>query len=230
MIPIKKIETLKNKIIKECDGCRGNGCISCTIKITKMQSWADAGVPIIFWDMNMDNFYGDKDFLEFYKNYIFDLNKTYIDGKSVIIHGNKGTGKTLVSSQILKIVLSKKYSALFTTLDDMISSISNKQSVAEYKYKIMNTDFIVIDEFDSRFVSDTLASQNFIGSIFESTIRYRLQNKMPTIICTNNSLDEFNNIFEKTLFSKTLQSLFNMYASHIIVTGIDFRMKDNNER
>lgn len=65
----------------------------------------------------------------------------------------------------------------------MTSSNTDKKECA--RNQLTTTDVLVIDEFDSRFFGSDNASDLY-GRLFEPTLRSRLQNKLPTILCSNN--------------------------------------------
>lgn len=139
----------------------------------------------------MGEFTGDKALLQSYNSYTRDVEVAYDLGMSVCYAGNHGRGKTMTSTCILKKVIETGlYSTLYVNLTDIISVLSSSdvssQSKSEAKRVLHNSDFLVIDEFDSRFMGSDNAVDLF-GRTLEPIVRGRIQNKLPTILCTNNT-------------------------------------------
>ena len=44
-----KVERICAKLQKECGDCGGDGCIKCARTISRIQKYADAGIPDNYW-------------------------------------------------------------------------------------------------------------------------------------------------------------------------------------
>jgi hypothetical protein len=89
----------------------------------------------------------------------------------------------------------------------------------------LNTiDFLVLDEFDNRFMSTENAVELY-GRTLESVFRTRSQNKLPTIMCTNSP--NISEIFSGPL-KDSLNSLMSAYLKVLPIFGEDFRKKEIN--
>jgi len=84
--------------------------------------------------------------------------------------------------------------------------------------ELLMVDFLVIDEFDPRFMP-TASSSDLFGRIMEDVFRCRAQNKLPIFMCTNSP--NIAGSFEGSI-GLSLSSLMN-YVSMIPVLGKDFR-------
>lgn len=130
-------------------------------------------------------------------------------------------GKTYVSANILKKATQKGYSGLYTTLTDCVNILTISPNDEKYNARkvLLSVDILVIDEFDSRFMS-TEASSDLFGRTLENIFRTRTQNRIPTILCTNspNIIDTFSGPIKKSL-----ESLINGYVETISIFGKDFR-------
>jgi DNA replication protein DnaC len=82
----------------------------------------------------------------------------------------------------------------------------------------MMVDFLVIDEFDPRHMTEG-ASSDLFGRQMEDIFRRRSENKLPLFMCTNspNVIDSFAGPIKQSIDS--LMS----YATVIPVLGKDFR-------
>lgn len=195
------------------------------VKLIAINRYAESNIPVEYWTLKMDrDFYGDPRLLEKYNEYITDLKKSYITGSSVCFAGSHGLGKTMTVTCILKKAAQKGYSCLYTTLSDIVSvltaNISGEDKFLARKELVM-VDFLVIDEFDSRFMPSENAADLYARSL-ESIFRTRSQNKQPTLMCTNspNVVESFNGPLKASV-----DSLMKGYLKVFPVLGEDFRKK-----
>ncbi|SRR6266404_4271178 len=178
----------------------------------------DANIPIMYWKLQMSKFNGDQILVNYYNSLTLDLKQTYQSGKTLCFAGSFGRGKTLTVTNILKRVVEKGYSGLYVTLNDIISVIYSNDAYAARK-ELLTVDFLVIDEFDSRHMSNTTTSIDFFARTIEDIFRTRSQNNLPLYLCTNspNPLEAF-----KGSLKESITSLWN-YVEMVPVTGKDFR-------
>ena len=152
-----------------------------------------SGVPLRFRDRTFQNYQAD-DFmrqkalsiLERYALNFEDVSKT---GRSLILSGKTGTGKTHLATALANHLLKLGKTPLYITLYDLISSIkqtwgygSNKsesQVIAAYA----QCDLLIIDEIGAQFKSD--AEKLILFDI----INKRYERLQPTIIISNYPLD-----------------------------------------
>jgi DNA replication protein DnaC len=133
------------------------------------------------------------------------------------------THNTMTVSCILKKSCQKGYSCLYSTLGDIVHVVT--QALGEDKYlarrELALVDFLVIDEFDSRFMPSENAADLYARSL-ESVFRTRSQNKLPTLMCTNspNIVESFNGPLKQSI-----DSLIKGYLNIYPVFGEDFRKK-----
>ena len=221
----KKYFYYKNKIIKTCNICKDLGQISCDrcMLLEKVYSrYKSANIPFDFWDKTMaTSFCGDINLKNIYDEITTDIDDYFNKGQSYIFLGMHGCGKTFISSMILKKIVEKGYDALYTTLSDIIgtttcSDYSERRAASR---ELQMIDFLVIDEFDPRFFSSD-ASAELFGRIAETVIRIRFQNKLPTILVTNNP--DPAKAFGEAL-GASINSLIGGYCKKVFITGADKR-------
>lgn len=192
-------------------------------KITAINRYADSNIPVEYWNLKMErDFKGDPNLLKKYQEYIQEIKKSYINGVSICLAGNNGVGKTFFSVSILKAASLKGYSCLYINLSDIISVLINSNEDKHLARKELNTiDFLVIDEFDSRFIPSENAADLYARNL-EMIFRTRSQNKLPTIMCTNspNIIESFHGSLKISL-----DSLMKGYLQIFPVFGEDFRKK-----
>lgn len=218
-VPKKKLQQIIDQI--------NNGPDDSSTKIVKViaiNRYAESNIPVEYWFLKMEkDFHGDNRLLLKYNEYIKDLDKSYTEGSSICLAGNHGTGKTLTTNCILKKASQKGFSCLYTTLSDIVNILI--QASGEDKYlsrkELMLVDFLVIDEFDSRFIGSDNAADLYARSL-ESIFRTRSQNKLPTLMCTNspNVIESFNGPLKASI-----DSLMKGYLKIFPVFGDDYRKK-----
>ena len=168
--------------------------------------------------MNKD-FLGDPILMVKYQEVTKDLKQTYKSGTALCFAGSHGVGKSTVVTNILKRAVEKGFSALYVTLNDVITAlISSPETKAEARNKFLTVDFLVIDEFDPRYRGSDNQSDLF-GRVLEDIIRIRAENSLPIFMCTN-ALDVADSF--KGPLKISLKSLMN-YVTQISVLGADLR-------
>ena len=233
MIPKSKIFILKNKIIEECDTCKSlkrASCEKCNILSKLNDRYVDANIPVSLFDKTMNDFDGDEGLLSMYLLITKDLKKSFMEGTSYFFRGLHGVGKTMVSVMILKKVVEKGMSGLYTTLGDVVQVMvhGDRDSRMNGSRELKMVDWLVIDEFDSRFMGSDSSAELF-GRILEGIIRIRFHNMLPTILITN-SMNPTKTLGDKTLGDKLDASISSLISGHCVdvpVAGADYRKKGN---
>jgi DNA replication protein DnaC len=225
-VPNKKVQDLLQSIITKCSTCAGSTlssgglCPNCSTISKAFNRYADANIPLRYWTLEMNkHFQGDDILKEKYAELTADLKRTYRDGKNVCFAGSFGLGKTMVCTNILKRAVEKGFSGLYVTLLDIISAITSNERYAA-RSDLLSVDFLVIDEFDPRYMS-TDSSSDFFGRIIDDIFRTRSQNCLPTFMCTNapNVTESFSGVIKQSL-----SSLMHGVET-VVVLGDDFRAK-----
>jgi len=196
------------------------------IKITATLRYAESNIPLEYWNLRMEkDFVGDPRLKQRYDEYVLDFNKSYIDGKSICFIGSHGTGKTSVSTCILKKAAQKNYSCLYTTFSDIIAVLTQASNEDKFlaRQELNKVDFLVIDEVDVRFVGNSDQAADLFARSLEGVFRTRSQNTLPTLMCSNspNFLESFNGTLKASL-----SSLVRGKVETFVVLGEDHRQKE----
>lgn len=215
-----KRNLVKEKI-KTDHGCDGI-CSKCVSAQKLIDLMFDANIPFGYWFLSMKNFSGAQEIKDIYDKYTSNINETYSNGTSICFAGNQGTGKTMSSICILKRALKVGFSAYYITASDILNNMTDFKNCGEFRLKLRDSDFLVIDELDSRFfVSDSV--KELFSGIYENIFRFRAHNMMPTIICTN-EIDGILGVFYGQA-KQAIDSLNKQYLKICPVAGADFRKK-----
>jgi DNA replication protein DnaC len=154
---------------------------------------------------DLGQFKGPKKLVEVYLNATSDLNKSYVNGLSFCLAGTHGAGKSTTCANILKKASQKNFTTLFTNLNDVVSALTIAPSEEKYlaRKELTEVDFLVVDEFDSRHLSNSDNAIDLFGRTLEYVIRARLQNKLPIILVSNspNPVETFTGALKESIQS-----------------------------
>jgi DNA replication protein DnaC len=229
-VPKKKLQQKIFDAISKCQDCSNKNpesdllCKKCSMRSVAYNRFAESNIPIEYWDLKMNkDFVGYPALKEKYDEIVLDMKKTYFLGKSYCFAGAHGLGKTTTATNILKCANLKGYTALYTTLSDVVNVLTAASFSEKYEARreLVMVDFLTIDEVDNRFIASENASDLYARTL-EVVFRARSQNKLPTFICTNspNIVEAFNGALKASM-----DSLFNGYMEFIPILGEDFRKK-----
>ncbi len=218
-IPKKKLKEWLTAIEESTEDVKDR-----SVKLIAVNRYAESNIPIEYWSLKMErDFFGDSRLKEKYEEYISDLKASYINGVSICFAGSHGVGKTMAVSCILKKASQKSFSCLYTTLSDIVNVLTSSPNEDKYlaRRELALVDFLVIDEFDSRFMPSDNAADLYARSL-EGVFRTRSQNKLPTLMCTNSP-----NVVESLHGSlkASIDSLMKGYIKIFPVLGDDGRKK-----
>lgn len=207
--------------VKNEHGCEG-ACARCARLHKLIDLMFEANIPVGYWFLTMKEFKGAEEIKTIYDEYVGNLKDKYMGGESICFAGNQGTGKTMSSICILKEALKKGFSAHYTTASDILNNMTDYKNSSALRDKLRTTDFLVIDELDSRFFTSDSVKELFCG-IYENVFRFRAHNTMPTIICTNET-EGVLKVFHGAGV-QSIESLNHQYLTVYPVVGPDFRKR-----
>lgn len=210
-----------DEIKQEC-GCNV-GCLKCASKRVFAEKLARANIPIIYWKKRLTDFDGPINIKDDTEKYIGVLQDNFKAGRGICYTGTFGTGKTYASCSVLKFALMNNYSAYYTTLSDLVHYMTDHTNQSKFFELLFGSDFLCIDEVDSRHFAGTEQAESFFGRNFERIIRYRTQNMLPLILATNNATldDAFAGQFRKVV-----ESLLKVNTVVVPALGPDYRLRN----
>lgn len=132
--------------------------------------------------------------------------------------GSNGTGKTLLASMILKEAYACRYSCKRITFTQYVSiyteSWGNSDSPSSplTADDLKNVEFLVLEEIGKEIDSKVTAP------ILEDLLRYREDNGLVTIICTNSDVKSLT-----ARYGESIMSLIAGATTRVTLTGTDFR-------
>jgi DNA replication protein DnaC len=236
-IPERKLNNALKATVEACGLDRGkplngNLCPTCRAYNTAFLRYAESNIPVEYWYIDMENnFHGSKGLLDKYNKIVADIPLAYNNATSIIFAGSNGLGKTFTTSCILKRAVQAAYSGLYITLGDFVNVMMNAPNDEKYlsRKELLTVDFLVLDEWDSRYFSSE-SQANLYAKVLEEILRSRIQNRLPTFICTN-SMSLTENITGK--FKISIDSIANLVDFFIVLPGEnigDYRKVKKSER
>lgn len=153
-----------------------------------------AKIPVKFRGVTIENFNFPKETIKnVVTSYINNIHLMIKDNCSLVLIGSNGTGKTMLSSIILQEALKRFYDARYITMPQFINAKFSNEDLTE----IYDCDILVIDELGAEL---ELKTQAEIVSI-EGLLKYREENQLPFIICSNLNLEQISKRYGNTIFS-----------------------------
>lgn len=187
-------------------------------KISK-KNLVNCGVPSRLHDLYLEDLEVEDKIKQYVLGYVEHLDKVYKEGKGIYFFGNNGVGKTTLACMILKECYTYRYTCKRITFMDYVSLYTRawgdsevKQEVEEEINKIKSREFLCIEEIGKE--NDTKVAVN----VLEDLLRYREDNSLPTIICTNLSPKAV-----KERYGNSIYSLMKGNCVPIKVSGEDKR-------
>ena len=187
-------------------------------KISK-KNLVNCGVPSRLHDLYLEDLEVEDKIKQYVLRYTEHLDKVYKEGKGIYFFGKNGVGKTTLACMILKECYTYRYTCKRITFMDYVSLYTRawgdsvaKQEVEEEVNKIKSREFLCIEEIGKE--NDTKVAVN----VLEDLLRYREDNSLPTIICTNLSPKVI-----KERYGNSIYSLLKGNCVPIKVTGEDKR-------
>lgn len=187
-------------------------CQTCAVKVIAYNRYQESNIPYEYWDLSINNIIDNvktshafKALADVYMSVVLDFHQSYVSGRSFCLAGSYGAGKTSCVTNILKKATHKNFTALYTTLNDVIVSLTNAPNDEKYaaRRELTEVDFLVIDELDGRHIGNSEIAIDLFGRSLEHILRVRLSNKLPIIIVSNspNPVETFNGTIKESLSS-----------------------------
>ena len=158
------------------------------------------------FSMVSDKYYDGEDLIHFQDSYqksINFINNFKNDYQNLYFYGTVGTGKSFLSSCIVKALMQKGHSVIYFSASGLMDVISNysfnhkqrDENEAAY-HDIYECDLLIIDDLGTESINDFTISQLF------TCLNERSLRKKSVIISTNLSLKELRDYYSERIFSR----------------------------
>lgn len=136
---------------------------------------------------------------------------------SVFMQGETGLGKTHLSLAIAGEVISKGYNVLYNSAQNIFNELQRErfgktETNGAFEAMVLECDLLIIDDLGAEF------STQFTNAALYNIINTRINTGLPTIISSNLSLSEIENLYTKRISSRLIGEYTSLYF-----TGKDVR-------
>jgi DNA replication protein DnaC len=192
---LKKIQTFP-QYTGICPTCNGEKTFTtdgvthdcdCKGQLELQRRYFAANIGSLYHIIHFDDFFDPEgELADTVRDYVDAFEDNLYYGRGITFDGDLGTGKTFAAIVILKELVKKGYDGYFITFDDLLNVQSrgwdDLESNKEF-YRIRDADILVVDElFDAL---EGTKKKELLADTLERIVRYRVSNRMPTIITTN---------------------------------------------
>jgi DNA replication protein DnaC len=181
----------------------------------------NAGIPIGYQRLGWDDMEAiTADTRQAMAEYIEHADAYVRAGCGLMLHGDPGTGKTMLAVLLLKALLAEGYSGYFTTFTDMValytSTWRSDEERAWFDQRIRNVTFLVLDDPGKEYGG--ARGSGLAGAAFDAVLRYRVSSSKPTIVTTNHDSDR---VAEN--YGGSIIDLLSECSRQIVFDGESFR-------
>lgn len=185
-----------------------------------LNSGLQVGHQKICWD-DVDSQVADE-VIDDVVGYVEHAEQNMRSGRSMVLRGTNGTGKTMLAILVMKGLIRHGYDCRFVGFTDLLDSYTGAWKKEEDKAlyrRYLSADFLVIDEVHAR----TVGGMQHVGeTMFDHLLRSRTSADRPTILTTNLTMDEV-----ATGYGRSIANLLTESYTVIEVTGVSYRDKAN---
>lgn len=192
------------------------------------------GVPKRFHKLTINDFqdYGLEELKKvriLIKKYIEEIDDNYKNNRGLFLYGSNGVGKSLIASILVKEAYRHRYTSKRCTFQEYLNEYTrvwNAKTIEEreeiealFYHNFKAVEFLALEEIGKEL------DNKLSPVVLEDLLRYREDNGLPTIVCTN--------LTPKTVIDKygnSIGSLIKGNMTPILIVGEDRRLEEYKER
>lgn len=207
--------------IVELDGVKWQ--CNCKDQVQRQKHYLNSGVGMTYQYLWWDDYFGDPEAADVARAYTEDICSNIEVGHGLYLHSeNYGTGKSFLATIIARTAILADYNVFMTTFPDMISSTKAGWKDAEYskwyRARVDSAQLLILDDVGKELMDTKGHNNDFAKQMLDNIVRTRTQQGRPTIMTSNQSLQDL-----RTAYGRPLSSLMNETMDFVRVTGDDYR-------
>lgn len=154
----------------------------------------NADIPARFEGATLENYQvhtnAQRSVLDFFSEYAREFSIAAKTGRSAIMVGGVGTGKTHLAIAVAKAVILQEYSAKYTTVQRIVRALKDtwnrqtNETESDIIRRFSQPSLLIIDEVGVQFGSE------FEKQILFDVVNERYENRKPTIMLSNVQVNE----------------------------------------
>ncbi len=205
-----------------CEKCQDTGFVECRMcscfkELLLTENIKSSGMGRLIEEQSFENFdiefYRDEPELYSKIKANIERAKTYAEGfgtsergKNLLLIGSTGSGKTHISTSIAKRVISRGYSVLYDSAQNIVTAFENDKFRSGYSRqenvsdKYLECDLLILDDLGTEFVN-----QFTIGCLY-NLLNTRSNRGLSTIVSTNLSAGELVSRYDDRIYSRIIGS------------------------
>jgi DNA replication protein DnaC len=202
-----------------CDGPRAtSNCGDCRAQLQLYKHYLGSGIGLTYQRLGWEDYHGDETALEAAVLYLSKHKQMVKSGFGLVLHGDYGTGKTLLTVLVAKELVKLGYTVYFATFSQMVDEFTrgwgdNLEKI-RFESKVVKSDAFFLDDIGKEFRTKT----NLSESTFDHVMRQRALDSRPTFITTNMNLAELKSGYGAAIFSLLSERMVDRH-----VVGQDYR-------
>lgn len=185
------------------------------------------GVPAEYVEGTLEDYEQEDEYKDFFTKYLSNLHLMYEDRANLCLYGANGTGKTMLSSLIVKEGYRLRYRTAIITMQGLIdiNFRANKTDADWDKIKaVKEAHFLVLDELGKENFTKTGSNINLL----EETLRNAVTRGQVVIICTNLPLEGEGGLYQQ--YGASLKSLIDGSFVKLEFDNTDYRPTHLNKK
>ena len=219
-----------------CPKCQDSGYIdikmcSCLKELLFTEGIKASGIGRLIEEQSFDNFdmeiYADSETRRRMEKIVSGIREFANEfdgkfrGKNLMLMGKTGTGKTHMSTSVARVVISKGYSVIYDSAQNIINDFENDRFHSGYgrqetvSDKYLECDLLIIDDLGTEFT--TPFSVSCLYNIFTT----RRNRGLSTIVSTNLSAEDIMKKYDDRICSRIIG---NDYIT-CVFAGSDYRLR-----
>lgn len=218
----KKVSQYDEIVKRGCPSCPGpyaeNSCGDCKAQLQLYKHYLASGIGLTYQRLSWDDYHGDEKALEAAIIYLNKHTDMVRAGFGMLLHGDYGTGKTLLTVLVAKELVRLGYSVYFATFSQMVDEFTrgwgDTSEKIRFENKVVKSDAFFLDDIGKEFRTKT----NLSESTFDHVLRQRALDSRPTFITTNMNMGELKSGYGAAIFSLLTERMIDHH-----VVGQDYR-------